>query len=58
MKEQRKSQLKKGEAGDIVIIAGLQRANVADTICDLDVSEPINATPIDPPTMSITIYCK
>ena len=38
-----------------MIIAGLEKANVADTICDLEVSEPINATPIDPPTMSITI---
>jgi GTP-binding protein len=44
-----------GEAGDIVIIAGLEKANVADTICDLEVNEPIHATPIDPPTMSITI---
>jgi GTP-binding protein len=44
-----------GEAGDIVIIAGLEKANVADTICDLEVTEPIYATPIDPPTMSITI---
>jgi GTP-binding protein len=44
-----------GEAGDIVIIAGLENANVADTICDLEVTEPIHATPIDPPTMSITI---
>jgi len=44
-----------GEAGDIVIIAGLEKANVADTICDLEVSEPISATPIDPPTMSITV---
>ncbi len=44
-----------GEAGDIVIIAGLEKANVADTICDLEVFEPIHATPIDPPTMSITI---
>ena len=44
-----------GEAGDIVIVAGLEKANVADTICDLEVNIPINATPIDPPTMSITI---
>ena len=44
-----------GEAGDIVIIAGLEKANVADTICDIEVYEPIPATPIDPPTMSITI---
>ena len=44
-----------GEAGDIVVIAGLEKANVADTICDLEVNEPIEATPIDPPTMSIKI---
>ena len=44
-----------GEAGDIVIIAGLENANVADTICDLEVDKPIDATPIDPPTMSIKV---
>lgn len=44
-----------GEAGDIVVIAGLEKANVADTICDLEVNEPISATPIDPPTMSIKV---
>ncbi|MDA9156495.1 translational GTPase TypA [Candidatus Pelagibacter sp.] len=44
-----------GEAGDIVVIAGLEKANVADTICDPEVNEPIPATPIDPPTMSITV---
>jgi len=44
-----------GEAGDIVVIAGLEKANVADTICDIEVNEPIKAIPIDPPTMSITI---
>ncbi len=47
--------IEKGEAGDIVIIAGLGKANVADTICDLEINQPIDATPIDPPTMSITI---
>ena len=44
-----------GEAGDIVVVAGLEKANVADTICDPEVNDPIPATPIDPPTMSITI---
>jgi GTP-binding protein len=44
-----------GEAGDIVVIAGLEKASVADTICDHEVNEPIPATPIDPPTMSITV---
>ena len=44
-----------GEAGDIVVIAGLEKANVADTICDIEVKEPLHATPIDPPTMSIKV---
>ena len=44
-----------GEAGDIVVVAGLEKANVADTICDVEVEKPIEATPIDPPTMSIKI---
>jgi GTP-binding protein len=42
-------------AGDIVAIAGLQNATVADTLCDVNVEQPIYATPIDPPTLAITI---
>lgn len=42
-------------AGDIVSIAGLEKASVSDTLCDLSVSEPIKSTPIDPPTMAITL---
>jgi len=41
-------------AGDIVSIAGMQKANVADTICALAVDEPLEAQPIDPPTISVT----
>ncbi|GAB5455889.1 MAG: translational GTPase TypA [Henriciella sp.] len=43
-----------GEAGDIVSISGLQKANVADTFVDPSVTEPIEAQPIDPPTLSMT----
>ena len=42
-------------AGDIICIAGLTKTSVADTICNSEVSIPIKSTPIDPPTMSITI---
>jgi GTP-binding protein len=42
------------QAGDIVAIAGLQKFNVADTLCSLDVVEPLMAQPIDPPTLSMT----
>ena len=41
-------------AGDIVSIAGMSKATVADTICALAVEEPIEAQPIDPPTITVT----
>jgi len=43
------------EAGDIVAIAGLSKATVADTICAPEVLIPLPAQPIDPPTISITV---
>ena len=42
-------------AGDIICIAGLTLTSVADTICNPEVTEPLRSTPIDPPTMSVTI---
>jgi len=41
-------------AGDIVTISGFTKATVADTLCDLSVTEPIPSTPIDPPTLAMT----
>lgn len=42
-------------AGDIVSIAGLTEATVAHTICDPELNDAIPATPIDPPTLSVTV---
>tara|TARA_A200000113_G_scaffold102367_1_gene91759 strand:+ start:136 stop:1944 length:1809 start_codon:yes stop_codon:yes gene_type:complete len=42
-------------AGDIICIAGLAETSVSDTICNEMNDMPIKSTPIDPPTMSITI---
>ena len=42
------------EAGDIVALAGLPEATVSNTICAPEVTEPIPAQPIDPPTLSMT----
>ncbi|MBL9059673.1 MAG: GTP-binding protein, partial [Mangrovicoccus sp.] len=42
------------EAGDIVSLAGMSKATVADTICALAVEVPLPAQPIDPPTISVT----
>ena len=43
------------EAGDIVAIAGLSKATVADTIGALDAEGALPAQPIDPPTIAITV---
>lgn len=45
--------VEEAKAGDIISIAGLTTATVADTIADISVSEPLHAQPIDPPTLSM-----
>ena len=46
--------IEEAQAGDIVAIAGLSKGTVADTFCDLSVSEPLHAQPIDPPTVTMS----
>ena len=46
--------IEEGLAGDIVAIAGLPEATVSHTICDPQVSAPLPAQPIDPPTLAMT----
>ena len=41
------------KAGDIISIAGMTTATVADTIAEPSVTEPLHAQPIDPPTLSM-----
>ncbi|HCM83532.1 MAG TPA: translational GTPase TypA [Rhodospirillaceae bacterium] len=41
------------EAGDIIALAGMEKATVADTICDMAVTDAIPAQPIDPPTIAM-----
>ena len=41
--------------GDIICVAGLAKTSVADTICETAVDTPMKSTPIDPPTMAVTI---
>ncbi len=42
------------EAGDIVALAGLEKATVSETIASPEVTTPIPAQPIDPPTLAMT----
>lgn len=46
--------VEEAQAGDIVALAGLTKATVADTVCDLIVTEALQAQPIDPPTIAMT----
>ena len=46
--------IEEATAGDIVSLAGMSKATVADTICALAVDEPLEAQPIDPPTITVT----
>ena len=45
--------VEEARAGDIISIAGLTEATVANTIADPSVTEPLHAQPIDPPTLSM-----
>jgi GTP-binding protein len=47
-------EIDEAQAGDIVTLAGMSKATVADTICALAVEDPLPAQPIDPPTISVT----
>ncbi|MFN5784255.1 MAG: translational GTPase TypA [Novosphingobium sp.] len=45
--------VEEARAGDIISLAGLTEATVANTIADPAVTEPLHAQPIDPPTLSM-----
>jgi GTP-binding protein len=46
--------VEEARAGDIVAVAGLAAATVADTLCAPELTTPIAAQPIDPPTLAMT----
>jgi len=46
--------VEQAEAGEIVAVAGMSEATVADTLCDPSVDTPLPAQPVDPPTLSMT----
>lgn len=45
--------VEQAEAGEIVAVAGMSEATVADTLCDPSVETPIASQPVDPPTLSM-----
>ncbi len=47
--------VERAAAGDIVAVAGLQAATVADTLAAPEVARPLPARPIDPPVLALTL---
>jgi GTP-binding protein len=47
--------IEEAEAGDIIAVAGLSKATVADTLGAIELTEALPAQPIDPPTISMTV---
>lgn len=45
--------IEEAKAGDIIAIAGLEKANVSDTIAVPEIGTPLESQPIDPPTLSM-----
>ena len=46
--------VEEARAGDIIAVAGLTETTVADTLCAPEVTVPLEADPIDPPTLAMT----
>lgn len=46
--------IEEASAGDIVAIAGLSKGTVADTFADPSIASPMQAQPIDPPTVTMS----
>ncbi len=50
----RREPVDSASSGDLIAIAGLTKATVADTLCMLEIVEPLKANPVDPPTLAMT----
>jgi len=46
--------VEEAHAGDIIAVAGMPEATVSDTLCDPSADTPIEAQPIDPPTLAMS----
>jgi len=50
----RREPISSASSGDLIAIAGLTKATVADTICAQQVTLPLKSVPVDPPTLAMT----
>jgi GTP-binding protein len=48
-------EIQSAEAGEIVLISGIENVKIGDSICDVAFQEPIQRIEVDPPTVSVTV---
>ncbi len=46
--------VEEAQAGDIIAVAGLTDGTIPDTVCSPEQAKPLEATPVDPPTLAMT----
>lgn len=47
-------EIKQAKAGDIIAVSGMEEINVGETVCSIDVQEPLPPLRIDEPTLQMT----
>ncbi|MDA8791758.1 GTP-binding protein [Bacteriovoracaceae bacterium] len=48
-------EVESAEAGEIVILSGMEGAHIGDTVCDPTKIDPLTRIEVDPPTVSVTV---
>ena len=51
----KKAEVSEAKSGDIVMITGLKKAGISDTVCDTSSPEPLGGIKIEEPTLSMAI---
>lgn len=51
-----RTNVQEAHSGDIVVIAGMPDINIGDTICEVDHVDPMEAIPIEEPTLSMNFH--
>jgi GTP-binding protein len=51
----KKAEVSEAKSGDIVMITGLKKAGISDTVCDSSTPEPLGGIKIEEPTLSMAI---
>lgn len=49
------TEVESAKAGEIVIFSGFENAQIGDTVCSLEVEEPLERIEVEPPTVAVNV---